>query len=483
MNHPSSLMLEDKTRMKLWERLVEVIETYIHSVDKFHVAPELNPHAIRSLLTPFDFNTPLPPLEALNFIVDALDRYQVHTSHPRYFGLFNPAPTAMGIVADTLTALFNPQLAAWSHSPFAVEVEQHLVRAFGSRFGYSPTSVQGTFTSGGAEANHTALLTALTHSFHEFATKGLRGLPSQPVFYVSSESHHSLLKAARMCGLGTDSVRMIPVTPNLTIDIALLRSSITKDRGEGYAPFMVVATAGTTSAGVVDPLPSIAEIASEENLWFHADAAWGGAAMLLPELRHVLLGIERADSIAFDAHKWLSVPMGAGLYLTRHDILKKAFGFVTGYMPRDAAGLDVVDPYAHSMQWSRRFIGLKVFLSLVVAGWDGYADVIRHQVAMGNLLRRKLMESGWVIVNETALPVICFVDGESDDGRSFSHLEAINRMIIDSGSAWISIANLGGNTPALRACITNYRTGPEDIGTLVETLNCVRQEVWKKTNM
>src|SRR5207249_952234 len=143
-----------------------------------------------------------------------------------------------------------------------------------------------------------------------------------------------------------------------------------------------------TSAGAIDPIPDLAGIAEREGLWYHVDAAWGGAAALLPELRPRLAGIERADSITFDALKWLSVPMGAGIFLTRHpSILERTFGTGTSYMPRDAAGLDVVDPYSHSMQWSRRFIGLKVYLSLLVAGWDGYAAAIRHQVAMGDRLR------------------------------------------------------------------------------------------------
>src|SRR5262249_46635935 len=161
-----------------------------------------------------------------------------------------------------------------------------------------------------------------------------------------------------------------------------------------------VATAGTTSAGAIDPVGDLAEIASREGIWFHVDAAWGGAAALVPELRPALGGIEKADSITFDAHKWLSAPMGAGLYLTRHsNVLPRAFGVATDYMPRDAADLEVVDPFMHSMQWSRRFIGLKVFMALLVAGWEGYAEAIRRQVAMGDRLRERLQASGWGVVN------------------------------------------------------------------------------------
>lgn len=469
------LSLDPSIRKELWQRLVEVIENYATHVDETRVTPELDPEKLRSLLKPFDFKQSLDPIEALNFVVDGLWQHQVQVSHRRYFGLFNPAPATMSIAADALAAAFNPQLAAWSHSPLAVEIEQHLVRAFADRFGYDPKNSAGTFASGGAEANHTGLLTALVHSFPHFARAGVRGLEAQPVFYVSSQSHHSFMKASRLCGLGTDAVREIPINDEWQIDEKILASQITKDRRDGFAPFLVVATAGTTNAGVVDPLPRLAEIAEREKLWLHVDAAWGGAAVLVPELRDALSGIERADSITFDAHKWLSVPMAAGLFLTCHrDILNETFRITADYMPRDAAGFDVIDPYVHSMQWSRRFIGLKVFLSLAVAGWDGYTAAIRHQAAMGDLLREKLETAEWRVVNKTRLPVVCFVDAKNPAGQTATHIEALARAVLASGDAWISSIRTYGDLAALRACITNFRTTEHDLDALITTLQQAR---------
>ncbi|HEY2739093.1 MAG TPA: aminotransferase class V-fold PLP-dependent enzyme, partial [Thermoanaerobaculia bacterium] len=385
------LMLETEVRNALWRRLIEVVERYATEVADAPVAPPLDVEAVRRLLTGFDFARPVDPLAALDFAAEGLWKHQVHAAHPRYFGLFNPAPATLGTAADTLVAAFNPQLATWSHSPLAVEIEQHLVRAFGERFGYDPARVEGTFTTGGAEANHTALLTAMMRAFPEIGRRGLLALRSQPVLYISAEGHHSFAKAARLCGLGSEAVREIRVDSRLRLRPDDLAARIREDREAGLSPFFVVATAGSTGAGVVDPLEEIAQIADEERLWLHVDAAWGGAAALVPELKPVLRGIGRAASITFDAHKWLSVPMGAGLYLTRHaGILERTFRVATGYMPRDGAGLPVVDPYTHSMQWSRRFIGLKVFLSLAAAGWEGYAAAIRHQTAMGDRLRERL---------------------------------------------------------------------------------------------
>jgi glutamate/tyrosine decarboxylase-like PLP-dependent enzyme len=471
------LMLDAETRDALWRRLIEAIEDYAARVDEARVAPELDPEALRSLLASFDFATPLEPLAALDFAVQGLWRHQVHTPHPRYFGLFNPAPSTMSIAGDALVAAFNPQLAAWSHSPWAAEVEQHLVRALGERLGYDPARVEGTFCSGGAEANHTALLTAVTRAFPEVGRRGFLALRSQPVIYATRETHDSIWKAARVSGLGTETVREVRIDGSRRMMPADLAARIQEDREQGLAPFMVVATAGSTGAGVIDPLDELAEIADHERLWLHVDAAWGGAAALVPELRPLLAGIGRASSITFDAHKWLSVPMGAGLFLTRHPgILERTFRVAAGYMPREAAGLTVADPWAHSIQWSRRFIGLKLFLSLAVAGWSGYEEAIRHQTAMGDRLRDGLRREGWLVVNDTPLPLVCFIDGGADGGRA-EHLEALAAAVVGSGEAWISIASLGETGPALRACVTNYRTGPEDVDALIAALGRAREWV------
>jgi glutamate/tyrosine decarboxylase-like PLP-dependent enzyme len=470
------LLLDEQARDALWQRLIREIETYTATVAERPVAPRLERERLSALLAPFDFSRPVPPDEALGFAVKGLSEDQVHTSHPRYFGLFNPAPTTMGIAADALVAAFNPQIAAWSHSPFAAEVEAHLMRAFGARFGYPLRETDGVFASGGAEANHTALLTALVNAFPAFAEEGVRSLDRPPVLYVSGEAHHSFAKAARLSGLGTRAVSVVAVDTSLRMDPDALVARIAADRAEGRAPFMVAATAGTTSAGAIDPLDAIATIARREGLWLHVDAAWGGAAALLPELRPVLAGIEQADSITFDAHKWLSAPMGAGLYLTRHrDILERTFRVDAGYMPRDAAGLPVGDPFARSMQWSRRFIGLKVFLSLAVAGWEGYAEALRHMVSMGRALRDGLQISGWDVVNDTPLPLVCFVDARHPDGRSADRLQALAAQVVGSGRAWISTVRLGPETrPALRACITNHRTDLADVSALLAALDDAR---------
>jgi glutamate/tyrosine decarboxylase-like PLP-dependent enzyme len=259
------------------------------------------------------------------------------------------------------------------------------------------------------------------------------------------------------------------------MSLAELAAAIARDRSRGELPFMVVATAGTTGAGAIDPLARIAELCEREGLWLHVDAAWGGAAVILPELAGLLQGTERADSITFDAHKWLSVPMGAGVFLTRHrGLLERTFSVEAPYVPGKAAGEDIVDYYLSSIQWSRRFIGLKLFLSLAVAGWEGYARSIRHMVSMGELLRRELEASRWEVVNKTPLPLVCWVDGTRAGGGDLPYLQEIAASALASGKAWISTNRLSNGRAVLRACITNFRTGPGDIRTLVETLHHAR---------
>ncbi|HJS72881.1 MAG TPA: pyridoxal-dependent decarboxylase, partial [Vicinamibacteria bacterium] len=204
MSHP--LELDRSSRETLWRSVADAIEAYLRDLPDLPVSPSPDPAVARALLENVDFEKPLSPEEAVALAVEGLRGHQVHNGHPRYFGLFNPATAAMSVAADALAAAFNPQLAAWTHAPFACEAEQLVIRSLGAKLGYPPGEVEGSFTSGGAEANHTALVAALVNRFPSFAEEGARSLAGPPVLYVSSESHHSFLKAARLTGLGTSAV-------------------------------------------------------------------------------------------------------------------------------------------------------------------------------------------------------------------------------------------------------------------------------------
>lgn len=458
----------------IWTQVISEIEKFPAELRDLPVLQPVTPAEVRAELEArYTFEAPIP-LDILTAdVIRLLRTWTTHVTHPRYFGLFNPSVREAGIVADALVALYNPQLAAWSHAPAANEIERLTLRAFARALGFDPESVLANFTTGGAEANLSAVLAALADRFPGFSESGVAGGEGRPVIYLTSETHHSFVKIARMTGLGTNALHAVSTTPRFTLDAEALTRQIEADLREGWQPLMVVGTAGTTGAGLIDPLPQMAEIANRFGLWFHVDAAWGGSVALSPRLRPVIHGIERADSVTWDAHKWLSVPMGAGMFFCRHpEAVKQAFAISTSYMPKEA-GEQTVDQYATSAQWSRRLIGLKVFMALAELGQDGYGALIERQAAMGERLRVRLRETGWLIRNETPLPVVCFSHPDLQSGGLAP--SQLLETIYARGRVWISEVVLGGQERVLRACITSFRTDESDVECLIEELEHARR--------
>jgi glutamate/tyrosine decarboxylase-like PLP-dependent enzyme len=445
------------------DEILDAVEKVQSNIASGPIVPNVKPEEIRAYLSSrYDFTAPLPLEEVTADVERMLRTLQVQVTHPRYFGLFNPSVTAASIVADTLVAAYNPQLATWRTSPGPNEIERHTLAWLAGKFGL-PVNASATFTSGGAEANLSAVIVALTRAFPSYGESGLRGLAGAPTIYLTSEAHHSFNKIAHMTGIGRKALRTVATALDFKMDLGDLARRVAEDRENGLAPFMVVGTVGTTGAGVIDPLPDVADFCNREGLWFHADAAWGGAAIVSPNLKGHLAGIGAADSITCDAHKWFSVPMGAGMFFCRHpDTVAEAFRAETSYMPGKTAG-PVSDPYTTSVQWSRRFIGLKLFLALAEHGEEGYAAMIDHQTRMGDVLRGSLKNAGWRIVNSTPLPLVCFTRDGLDTGRFLGCL--YERQI-----AWMSEVRLGDGAPVLRACITSFRTTESEIEWVVSEM-------------
>jgi glutamate/tyrosine decarboxylase-like PLP-dependent enzyme len=431
------------------------------------IVPNVTAAKIRAYLgSRFDFKQAMPLDEVVADVEQMLRTWQVQVTHPRYFGLYNPSVTLASVVADTLAAMYNSQLANWRTSPAANEMERHTLAWLSGKFGLPEDSI-ATFTSGGSEANLTAVVVALTRAFPEYGENGLRHLDGDPTIYLTEETHHGFNKIAHMAGLGRRSLRIVATDSNLQMNVGDLAKRVTEDRSIGLLPFMVIGTAGTTAAGIIDPLAGIAQFCKTQGLWFHADAAYGGAAAVSPNLRRHLDGIEAADSITCDAHKWLSVPMGCGMFFCRHrDSVAQAFRSDVTYMPAKPASEDpsaTFNPLTHSTQWSRRFIGLKLFMALAQYGEAGYAEMLDHQARMGNVLRESLAATGWRIVNSTPLPVVCF----TRDGLLPSEFVAKLR---ERQIAWMSDAEIGG-VQTVRACITSFKTTQEDIEWVVGQMN------------
>lgn len=453
-------------RRAILRATTRAIRSYYDRIATLPVAHSATPAAIRDALAPFDFTAPVDSAAAIEFAAHCLTEWSTHALHPSHFGLFVPGTTPIGVAADALAAAFNPAVGAWDLSPAAVEIERHVVRAFGSLFGFRDSG--GTLTNGAAEANHTAMLCALARRVPRFATSGVAWLARRPVVYVSSQAHHSLVKAALACGLGTDAIRRIAVARNHAMDVAALNDAIAHDSGNGFLPLMICATVGTTSSGGIDPLRAIARVAAASNAWLHVDAAWAGAAILLRELAALFDGVDAADSLAFDPHKWLSVPIGAGLLLTKNaDSLRRTFATSsTPYMP--ATRDDASNPYEESLQWSRRFAGLKVFLALAVTGWSGYEREIRRQTELGDRLRALLADDSWEIVNRTPLPLVCFRDA-SNEVTPRQIVAAVNA----GGRAWLSVTTLPEGE-VIRSCITSHLTTSDHVTALAALLHETR---------
>ena len=238
---------------------------------------------------------------------------------------------------------------------------------------------------------------------------------------------------------------------------------VADDRAAGAVPVMVVATAGPTAGGMIDPLHACAEIASQQGLWYHVDAAWGGAVLASNRLRGLLYGIERADSITIDAHKWLATTMGCAMFLTRRGpLLSEAFHASTSFMPSSISG---IDPYLNSMQWSRRFLGLRLFLALAAAGWEGLGAHVERGVEVIEHIKQRLLALGWGIANDSALAVLAAIPpAELGDVR------ALVRRVVASGRAWVAPTTFEGRD-VVRICATNGETRVEDVSALIAVLN------------
>jgi glutamate/tyrosine decarboxylase-like PLP-dependent enzyme len=425
------------------------------------VTPSFDIEAFGRELAAYNFNTPCPLDGMLSWTIQHMQHGLVHVNHPRYFGLFNPRPAFPAECADRITAAFNPQLATRTTSPAAVQIEAHVINVVGRRAGFSAEAT-GHFTSGGSEANYTALVCALNRNHPEFAEIGARAFVGHPVFYVSRDCHLAWVKIAQQAGIGRQSVRFVQTDGTGRLDALALASMIAADRAAGSNPIMIVATAGTTNAGMIDPLEACADLATINGLWLHVDAAWGGALIASDQQRNLVEGMRRADSITIDAHKWFSTTMGCGMFLTPHGaILSRAFEVVAGFMPSNFAEFD---PFLTTAQWSRRFSGLRLFLTLGAVGWTGYGDLVDSAILLATRLSEGLIEKGWTIMNASSAAVVCGLPPKGSKPP-----RALVDRVLESGRAWCSVASFEGQD-VIRCCISNGMSTADDVDILLSEL-------------
>jgi glutamate/tyrosine decarboxylase-like PLP-dependent enzyme len=450
----------ERNRVEEW--LTGELQRALLRIQAGPVTPTIDMAAFRAELKNYDFAAPRPLEELLGWTLERMQHGIVQMANPRYFGLFNPGASFPAQCADRIASLFNPQLASSASSPVPVELERHVIRAVAQRAALGDEAT-GHFATGGSEANYTALLSALTGAHPQFASDGARAFAGPVKFYTSRDCHIAWLKVAHQAGVGRAALRLIDTDGRGRMDPQALTDAIAADRADGAVPVMVVATAGTTGAGMIDPLHACADIAQREHLWYHIDAAWGGAALASNRLRPVLAGIERADSITIDAHKWLATTMGCALFITRHGhLLSEAFHASTSFMPSSVSG---VDPYLNSVQWSRRFLGLRLFLALASAGWEGLGEHVERSVEVVQRVKERLVGLGWTGANDSALAVLDAVPpAELGDVRE------LVRRVVAGGRAWVAPTTFEGRD-VVRICATNGETTIEDVNALIVELN------------
>jgi aromatic-L-amino-acid decarboxylase len=448
----------------LARRSGELIERWFEELPERPVCPTHDPAELAALL-----DEPLPehgtPAEGVLAELARLLPYATAIPSPRYHGLLNPAPTPIAVFAESVVGALNQNVGAWRHGTIGVSIEERAIRWLADLYGLPPEA-NGTLTSGGTEANLTAIACARHRADPSVRADGVGG-PAL-VGYVSQEGHFSLDRSFDLLGLGSKNLRMVESDARSRIKPDELRKRIAVDRAAGLRPFLLVGVLGTTSSGAIDPLAKLAEVAREEGLWFHVDAAYGGGAALSPELRPLCAGIELADSVTVDPHKWFFVPFSAGAILVRDgSVLPAAFALDPVYI-RDLQS-EGRKFFREGILGSRRFNGLKLWLSLKRYGRAAYAAEIEREVALTRLLHELLARDGrFVFPHEPVLAIACFryqPSGTSDAEADATALR-VQREIELAGRHWISTTVVRGQR-YLRVNINSYFTREEHVRELV----------------
>jgi glutamate/tyrosine decarboxylase-like PLP-dependent enzyme len=457
-------------------RIIEIWAELIERLPSMPVGTHATAAEVRAAVTRPVPDEPLPVEELIAALRTLTFENATYTGHPAFMAYISGAGTVPAAAADLLAAALNQNLGGWRLSPGATEIELHLGRWFAGRLGL-PEGAGGYVTSGGAMAAFVALKAA-RDAKAGWAIRDLGTRAGPPLtIYASAQVHDVNTRAADMLGLGRDAVRVVPCDDQLRMRVDALRSAIARDVRTGHTPIAVVATAGTVSTGAIDPLDEIADVCAQFGLWLHVDGAYGGVAALTDALRPLFRGIERADSVALDPHKWLYTPHSGGAIVVRDmRSLADAFAIEPSYVhdDKELTGRGV-DFYTLGPQFSRGFHALKIWVSLLAHGWSAYERRIAHDVALAKYLYERTAASPDLepVGPAPELSIACFryVPRElRGDPTAEPYLNKLNERLMAElqlgGRVFPSNAVLDGRF-ALRACIVNFRTEAVDIDTLI----------------
>lgn len=447
-------------------RAVDLIAERLATVAEDPVYQPVPEDARRQLM-----QEPLPaeardPEEILERFASGVLPYPMGNVSPRFFAWVNSPPAPLGVLAELLAAAMNSSVAGGDHA--ATYVEHAVLGWLKTMFGY-PASSGGLLTSGGSVANLIGLAVMRSVKAQgDVRAQGLRGEASPMIVYASTEAHSCIEKAIELLGMGHAFLRKCPVDDDYRLDVNRLAARIAADREAGLRPVCVVATAGTVNAGAIDPLNDIADLCAREDLWLHVDGAYGAFGILADQAGHLYAGLERADSIAADPHKWLYVPVECGCTLVRDaQALRNTFSLVPPYL-RDEKALPWFSEFG--IQQTRGFNALKLWMVLQQVGESGYRRLITRDVALAGALQARLRaRRDFELLGAGPLSITCFryaPAGAGDlDGLNRDLLEVVKR----EGQVFLTSTEIRGRL-ALRACIINFRTTEADLDRLLDVV-------------
>jgi glutamate/tyrosine decarboxylase-like PLP-dependent enzyme len=442
--------------------------------DRLETRPVLVPTTSRAIRGRID--EPLPMAGAdlgalLDTVRNVISEYSRHSGHPRMFGYVASPGTAITAIGNMIAAAMNINVTAWRSAPSGTDLERLTIDWLKEMLGY-PAPAGGLLTSGGSMANFAALGAARSAKAGANVVRdGVAAAGRRMCLYVSEESHFSMAKAAGMLGLGESNVRAVKTDERLHIDLADLERLVAADLAAGHLPFCVVANAGTTATGAFDPLAEVADFAHRHNLWMHVDAAYGGFAALAPSARHFFAGIEEADSVTLDPHKWLYLPVGCGCVLYKDPAAARA-AFSHGADYTRPIGLEHDEAFAfwdYGPELTRPFRALDLWLLIKFAGAGRLGKAVEENIACAKYFEELVKASDdFEMLAPVELSIFCF---RYVPKGFMGDLDAFNQRLLvtlqRAGSTYLSNARVRGRF-ALRGCVLNYRTTKADMVRVLE---------------